>query len=144
MPASPSHLMISGLDDADLYRMSADSRKEKYAHVRETSEADELVEDFDIIYIDSSKVYRITSNDVVAEDVKRERINWLADKAKLNPGKLFIVVILEDEKEWEGLLEKKISKELPNVVFHNSQFKGEDRKGFLADIVDTWRNLPKE
>jgi hypothetical protein len=106
MSDSPSHLMISGLGDADPYRMSAENRKEKYRHIQEITEADKLVEDFDIIYIDSSNVYRINNNGVIAVDVKSERLKWLIEKAMSNPRKLFVVVIWNDKKEWDGLLEK--------------------------------------
>jgi hypothetical protein len=124
--------------------MSAQNRKEKYVHIKEISEADKLVEDFDIIYIDSSNVYRINNNDVVAIDVKSKRLSWLAERAISNPSKLFIVVIWDDKKEWQGLFEKNITKELQNVAFHNAEFDRENRSNFLAEVVDKWRNLLKE
>ena len=144
MSDSPRHLMISGLGDADPYSKSAEYRKEKYKHIKEISEADKLVEDFDIFYIDSSNVYRSNNNDVVSVDVKSERLKWLAEKAISNPRKLFIVVIWDEKKEWEGLLEKNITKQLHNIAFHNAQFDSENRSSFLVDAVDKWRNLQNE
>jgi len=61
--------------------MSAENRNEEYKHIKEISEADKLVENFDIIYIDASKVYRINNNDVVAVDVKSERFKVACRKS---------------------------------------------------------------
>jgi len=71
-------------------------------------------------------------------------LKWLVERAMSNPSKLFIVVIWEEKKEWEGLLDKNIKKELQNAAFHNAQFDSENRSNFLVDAVDKWRNLLSE
>lgn len=137
------HLMISGLHDTDQYRISAENREEQYKHIKEIIQADLLINEYGIVYIDNSEVYRVNNDgDYDCVDVKNERLSWLADKASSNPEKLFVIVIYDESRnEWDGLLESFEAVEYPNVIIHNKEFDCENHNIFLSDVVDKWRSL---
>jgi hypothetical protein len=143
----PRHLVISGLDDVDPHRMSAEARCENYVHVGETTH---VHFPFDIAYVDSSAVYR----EGRAVDVRRDRLAWCLDQARTYPDRLFVVVkdppppddpkvvTYSSSPGWESLLDKWEGKSLPNVFFQeNRPLHDEPLETFLVPVVEAWRSL---
>ena len=147
MSRRPRHLVISGNDDCDVHRMSAEARCENYVHVSETTHVHFL---FDIAYVDSTMAWR--QGDGV--DVRRERLAWCLDNAKSDPRKLFVIIkdsplpehpnitVYRSTPGWENLLDEWEGKFQPNVFFQEDKWRqNEPLEDFLSSVVQAWQSL---
>lgn len=147
MSRRPRHVVMSGNDDCDPHRMSAEARCENYVHVAETTH---IHFSFDIAYVDSTMVWR----DGAKVDVRRERLSWCLENAKRDPFKLFVIIgdppppdnpritVYRMSPGWENLLDGWEGNSLPNVFLQDARRQqNEPLKDFLSPVVQAWRSL---